>query len=380
MWKSLVLIVISFAISAGLFEGGYYFYAKWSQHPLREEKRKLFFKASKPVFQNYKDILLYGPDNEVRVVAVYFNDQNTYKEIDYSIRTNNFGLVQDEPLKVGKKSIVLLGDSYTDGFGAEPWFRHFSKHFISDISKDFQPINGGILGAGFQQFWKLENYLLDKKINLQKVVVVFISDDIRRIVFNLEPKLLHCVNGTKPCDGNEGWISFKNDREITTIVEKLRHANRETFSASGYKYQHTAALKIAYQFIRKKMKGEREVSPLENVVNASPYKEAIAGSKEVIAKMLKKYGPENVIFAHIPQKDEIESGGPNLLGELTKEALVNAGAQYYDGFRNCKLNRRDFFVHDSHPNAVGYEKVSNCVLDATKKIFSDQSELVRNAN
>lgn len=108
---------------------------------------------------------------------------------------------------------------------------------------------------------------------------------------------------------------------------------------------------------------------LKVTISSSPYKENIAASKSVIFDMLNQYGWDNIIFVHIPQKDEINYGTPNLLGKIAISAIQESGAQYYDGFKNCNLRERDFFVHDGHPNALGYEKISNCVLDATKKLF-----------
>lgn len=205
MLKNIILTITSIIVSLFLFETSYFVLNKFGY--LGEAsllKRKLFFNSENPIFQNYEDILLYAPNNSVRIVGVYYNKKNLYREYDYSINTNNFGLVQDDNLIKAKKSLLILGDSFTEGFGATPWFRKYSQDFAKNISPDLQIINGGILGTGFQQFKKLENYLTLNQINIEKIVVVFISDDIRRSVFNLDYKTLQCVNGLVQCDGTEG--------------------------------------------------------------------------------------------------------------------------------------------------------------------------------
>ena len=139
----------------------------------------VFFDGDNSIFENHGDIFTYLPRNTVRNVTAFFSRDDFTIEYDYRFRTNNLGLTQDADVAPGRKSLLLLGDLFTEGQGAEPWFRLVS----STIERlGYQPVNGGVLGTGFQQWLKLDQYLADKNIEIQKVVVLFISDDYRRPV------------------------------------------------------------------------------------------------------------------------------------------------------------------------------------------------------
>jgi hypothetical protein len=86
-------------------------------------------------------------------------------------------------------------------------------------------------------------------------------------------------------------------------------------------------------------------------------------------KMLDKYGAKNVLFVHLPQKDEVRRGQPDFYGRLTRDMITGLGGRYFDGFSHCKLESRDFYPHDSHPNVSGYGKIEACVLAASKGLF-----------
>jgi hypothetical protein len=84
--------------------------------------RIMFFDGNSTIFQNDDDIFTYIPDNDVRHFTVYFSDHDFVVEYDYRLHTNNFGLVQNSDITPTLPSVLLLGDSFTEGQGAEPWF------------------------------------------------------------------------------------------------------------------------------------------------------------------------------------------------------------------------------------------------------------------
>jgi hypothetical protein len=136
-----------------------------------------FFDGPETIFQNHGDIFTYVPHKGIRNVTAYFFERNFTVEFDYRFRTNNVGLVQDADVGPERDSLLLLGDSFAEGHGAEPWFWQVSP----EIAKlGYQPVNGGLLGTGFEQWLKLERYLSGKSIRIGKLVVLFISDDYAR--------------------------------------------------------------------------------------------------------------------------------------------------------------------------------------------------------
>ena len=84
--------------------------------------------------------------------------KNTLIEYDYSIKTNNLGLVMKNNINNFDKVNLFLGDSFTEGQGALPWFYELEKGW----NVKFKPINGGLLGTGPMQWFELAQYLKKK--------------------------------------------------------------------------------------------------------------------------------------------------------------------------------------------------------------------------
>ena len=87
------------------------------------DHRVVFFDGDDSIFENHGDIFTYLPRNTIRNVLAVFSPAGFTVEYDYRFRTNNLGLTQDADIVPGRKSLLLLGDSFTEGQGAEPWFR-----------------------------------------------------------------------------------------------------------------------------------------------------------------------------------------------------------------------------------------------------------------
>ena len=67
-----------------------------------------------------------------------------YEEFNYKQNSNNFGLNQERNLIQNKKSILLLGASTPEGWGANPWFNELQREFATD----YQLVNGSLHGTG----------------------------------------------------------------------------------------------------------------------------------------------------------------------------------------------------------------------------------------
>ena len=106
------------------------------------------------VFQNFDNFFKYFPNKSILLETYYYIEENFIKEYSYTIKTNNFGLVQENNIQKKKPSILFLGDSITEGQGAFSWIDKFNGSF-----KNLQIINGGILGTGPEQFELMENHI-----------------------------------------------------------------------------------------------------------------------------------------------------------------------------------------------------------------------------
>src|SRR5579863_4030401 len=298
--------------------------------PLR---RVMFFDGRDAIFRNHEEIFTFVRHDEVRNLAAFLTDDGFTVEYDYRFRTNNLGLVQDADIVPERPSLLLLGDSFTEGLGAEPWFRLLSPA-IDELG--YQPINGGLLGTGFDQWLKLERYLTARNFQIRKLVVVFISDDYHRPFGNREPGELRCLTAVALCDPGESFFyRLPPPGELSSFIGKVRAA-RAPMMGSWIGTRAAALLPASFQVYR--YFNDR----LENPSAIARLAYAEQQSLAAIAELIKIHGPDNVVFIHIPQKDEIATG-PDSLGATARRAIEAAGGRVFDGFKLCRLTAADYY-------------------------------------
>jgi hypothetical protein len=353
-----LLVALSALVGVGLVEAGYRIYQR-EFPPLYDWKRQiLFFDGPDSVFRNVGDIWTYVPNSYIFSRAIYFSKSSYSTEYAYQFKTNDFGLVQDTDLVRGAKSVLLLGDSLTEGQGAEPWFRKIAPQ-IERLN--YQPINGGLMGTGFLHWWGLEELLSANKIALAKLIIIFISDDFRREKWNWSETSLDCLRSIDNCVGTERFLRLPPASELPYWVAKTRTA-REPRDAS-VKGRIRSALPATYAVYRFLLNTAGALPQTELPQAELPQTELATKMVEtVINKMVERYGRENVLFIQLPQKDELE-GTIMRDGLLTRKLIRNVGARFADGTSLCGLNKLDFFVRDAHPNPQGYSKISKCIAE-----------------
>ncbi len=347
--KSILVILASTLISLILFEIiASLVIEKELINDNEHSRRYMLFGTSDgaSAFRNQGKIFTYIPNSTIQASAFYEIGPTLRKEYDYELKTNNFGLVQKQDIEKGRPSIIVLGDSFTEGQGATPWFYSLEE---SNSAKKTQLINGGLLGTGFAQWKLLNDQLVDSGIRINKVVIPFISDDYRRTIWNFPDRVLNCLGDINRCKGDEGYYPKpQNDDEL--FVEQLRkfrdaeYAEKNVVKQKRFFRKYFPSLHFIWGYIKSEYK-LRYANP--NI----PATEAL----------IKQYG-NNIIFIHIPSKEEIESGNtPNSLGRLAREKINSAGGKFVDGFKICGLEPGDYFINDPHPNSAGYKKIAGCV-------------------
>jgi hypothetical protein len=310
------------------------------------------------VFRNVKNFFIYEPNRVMHSQTYYFVNGNWVNEYDYLIPTNNLGLVQRNSTQSNFPSVLVLGDSYTEGQGASPWFEMFRKNFSQ---KYLQFVNGGIVGTGFQQWELLHDYLLTEGVIVKHLVVIFISDDYRRGIWNFSTGTFGCLVDYQRCVGNEDFYGIPNDKDRDVYLEKLRaYRERALNSSFNQRIEHyLPATTMIIRFLRDSL-GSSEAGDSPRSQN-----------RKVIASLIARY-KDDILFVHIPQKDEVVNQRVDPLGYVTREDIKRLGGEFYDGQAHCNLTKEDFFVHDGHPNAIGYAKISACVTAAVKDKWSLQ--------
>jgi hypothetical protein len=325
-------------------------------------QRVFFLDGRDTIFQNHDDIFTYLPHDEIRILTAFFSDDAFNVEYDYRFRTNNFGLVQDADVMPERESLLLLGDSFTEGLGAEPWFRLVSP----EVDKlGFQAVNGGIRGAGFATWAKLERYLVAQNVRIRKLVVVFISDDYHRPLANIKPSELQCLSALPLCRLEESYYyRLPPPEELSSWIAKIRTSRASFMAPLQNKFwlaSRAAALLPesyhVYKYFRERLK-----------TSDPRLDRAEQQSRAVIADFIRIYGPDNVVFIHIPQKDEIHE--PNELGLRARRSIQEAGGKVVDGFKLCRLTTTDYYANDDHPDRAGYAKIAVCVTNVINEMIA----------
>ena len=324
--------------------------------------RVMLFEQGKN-FKNINDFFTYYPDVAFRTKALYINKSKTIvkNEYDYYIKTNNLGLVQKTDIPNGSNVEIFVGDSFTEGQGAIPWFYKFENNWNN---KDRLPINAGLPGTGPLQWYKLLVYLHKKnKFKPKRVNVILILNDLHRNVFNLHPIVTKCLHNGY-CSYSLGLQGYKfnnktekdikNDVLLQSNIQspiplELRNSNLGKVKSIIKKSYFIS--KIYYMFVDFKKR--------------FPQKELISQNLDAIKDIL-NYGEQEGLLFIVNEKSEvtnIEKGDflrHNYVGNKFRKLVEKHNLS----FKICKLKLNDFHKFDLHPNKKGYDKVRKCVQES----------------
>jgi len=322
-------------------------------------RRIIFLGGGETIIRNQGDIFTYAPHSDIRNVTAFFSDNDFNIEYDYKFRTNNLGLVQDADVVPGRESLLLLGDSFTQGLGAEPWFRLVSP----EVDKlGFQAINGGLIGTGFEQWSKLDRFLAANNVRVQKLVVLFISGDYLRPVWTFKPGELQCLADLALCHAEDAYLyRLPPDGELALGVAKIRMARTPMINRFALKMRVEALLPASYhiyEFFKDKLKDRALDQRGETATRAA------------ISDFIRIYGPGNVAFIHLPQKEELAHGRPSDLGLRARRSIQAAGGKLFDGFERCGLSPENYYARDDHPTRIGYAKIASCTNEVIKEMLA----------
>jgi len=312
------------------------------------------------VFQNFDNFFKYFPNKSILLETYYYIEENFIKEYSYTIKTNNFGLVQENNIQKKKPSILFLGDSITEGQGAFSWIDKFNGSF-----KNLQIINGGILGTGPEQFELMENHI-SKNFDVKKVIVIYIGPDLRRGIWTVPKKTMKCLNNHQICNGDERFYGFPfGKKPIIPFLTKLQKYRSKKLK----KNKSFNSIKKIRRKIRFFLKDLYIFKLPESVIKKKFYKsknKEIINSFKSLNKLFIKY-QENIIFIRIMTKNE------TINNKATYESVYTEN--YIKEFTNkhftCDFDgdSKSFHKYDTHPNAFGYDKLYKCVKEIISKNF-----------
>jgi hypothetical protein len=318
------------------------------------------------VFNNIEDFFIYKANTTINAKMFYHIHGQWIKEYDYSFSTNNMGLVQDSDAEPNMPSVLVLGNSFAEGLGAEPWFNSLVGQFSHS---KFQFLNGGISGTGLLQMNLLHNYLLRQGFHIERVVLLFISADIDRNVWNHSIATLNCLQDYRRCVGDEDMgvypYGLPADEHLQPFLEKLRALRADRWDKGLVRKRSSVVPAMIEKYLPITL---GVVRGLRDKLSLRP--SIISKNLPVITDLIHRYG-NNILFIHAPQKEELLSGTIFEPGLVVRGAIAKEGGTLVDGHTQCGLTLKDYFSNDPHPNKLGYKKISNCVVRAIKEKWGD---------
>lgn len=295
------------------------------------------------IFKSYKNFFLYEKNlDQKRYLNFYFDKKNSVlKKIwDYKFSTNNYGLVQKFDLNKEKKSLLFLGDSFTEGQGAEPWINDLGESY-----KGLQIINGGIQGTGFKQFENLENYF-SNIFKIQKTVVIFISSDLRRGIVQANNN--KCLKNFSKCSNRNYLLGIPDDInfDIESFVLKNIKIKSETNLIKKMKY----LIRDMYLY-----------NYMRTIINTFRLKndKTIKVNLNAILSLKSKY-EKDIIFIRINDPNEIMFKKISYETRLINNFFKKNNIKYH--FCDMNNDLELFHKFDYHPNQLGYRNLRECVL------------------
>lgn len=327
--------------------------------PAEPRRYMLFGADTGSALQNVGRGFRYQPHSVIHVATYFDTNGDVVKEYEYQFTTNNLGLVQKADVAPARPSALLLGDSFTEGMGAEPWFEQLAPVLEAG---GYQPINGGLLGTGFEQWILLHDDLRARGMVIKKLIVVLISDDYERDIWNFPPNVLSCLSDYRDCIGDEEFYGFPPEQARPAFLKTLsQHGSREPRGRQRLS-AWVPATTVVYRQARhvaddlwERLNGRVRGAIPDDVLRASR-----------VRFFTDLYG-KSVVFVHVPTREELRDG-IEPAGIAAREAIRESRATLFDGFTRCGLTIDDFHVRDDHPNATGYAKIAACVREAAAEL------------
>ena len=355
--KALAIISLSTIISFFLVEYSYRYIQ--DEDPKSDYNlRTMLFEAGDN-FQNFNGYFKYFPNQEIRSTTLYLKSEPTsiddlVIEYDYLIRTNNFGLVMKRDVSPNEHAIFVIGDSFTEGQGASPWFYELEDSYDANGA---QIINLGILGTGPQQWENLASSTT-QQLGLEVVatVVNIIPADMNRSVWTFKQRELNCLHNAS-CDyvfGFQGYnfVSKESDHDIKLSVLNsiINSPNR---SSSG----------LTFSSIKDFLKQSRVIVDLYNFFKSKPH--SALKDNEAALLSLNEAVSRN-LYVNVVSQKSINS--INYSDNKIAKRLIEFLNENQIKHKWCDIPVEGFHKNDSHPNAYGYNILRECTRYALSKL------------
>lgn len=358
--KEILLIFISFLISFFIAELVYRLFS--DQNSSLHMHRTMLFESGKN-FKNLNNFFTYYPNQQIRSVGVYSSKapsslNDIIFEYDHKIETNNFGLVMKKNVIQNSKVVMVIGDSFTEGQGAVPWFYELEKEYQSGPT---QLLNLGILGTGPQQWLLLSEYIISSgNLDVESIILNIIPGDISRSPWSFTSREIECLHLVK-CNyafGFQGFNFNTNQNYEDISRELITHINRysklskfEKFKLLLLKSYVIKSIHKVYKKIKDKFKKRNDTPTFENIKNFK----AILDLKNIA---LNKISVNILSTKNINSKNYKKSEEAIFLLNFLKEKEIKHSW--------CDIPIHGYHKIDGHPNQEGYSYILECTKEALR--------------
>lgn len=299
----------------------------------------------------------YRPNTEIREVSVYGLPQLASTqpmvtiEFDCAMRSNNLGLLQGDDIVPGTPVTLVLGDSFTSGQGGCPWF-----HKLQARRPQEKLLNAGLLGTGVDQWWRLLEYLRQQGVVVERVLLIAISNDFKRRIWNWTPADLDCIDrNVCAVEWRYAWQGVRAGETADELTARTRERYQRRFA------RYNAVSMWFFSLLNHSLFLKFLHISVENVANRVKSGAGVLPQAENSLGRFKTSGmPVKVLM--VTQRNET-----GLLGNEADAtaAVASVGAQGLP-LEWCRLDHGDYLQIDGHPTAAGYDKLMACADRALK--------------
>jgi hypothetical protein len=335
--KSTVVMLLSCAVSLTVLE----VVLRYTS-PLAEAEMGSFLFSEHP--DNFRDQhrdFGYKALSQNREIAIYSDYDHAWVEFDVSFTVNNAGLVQLSNIDPTKPYTILVGDSFTQGHGAVPWFYELENEFPRPLA------NLGIPAIGVSHFAKAIDWFQNTQAMVDKVFIIIIADDFFRPYWwarSSESAILICYAET--------WCS-------TTFTKWHDGTPQAVIEKRISELMRTERIKIYLRSILYRFEIGKLLLSLNQSIKFRTRRDYFDDNKLSFQDLIRRYPVALVL--HLPEKHEAQLQRWFPRSQEVRQFIQNTGVQYIDGLDKCGLESNDYYKADGHPNKTGYQKIKACV-------------------
>jgi lysophospholipase L1-like esterase len=298
------------------------------------------------------------------------NQFTTFTSFEWSvdIQINSKGFRDNEKIyDSSKNKILILGDSFTEGFGVnlEDSFPKKLQQILEQNNFFFDVLNAGISGNNLVDYIETyKNYFVkDEKIKVV-VIALYIGND-----------LIDSYNVRNPENVKKKNITFTLKNFAAENLTLYNIANR--FIKSNPK--------INKFFVNLGLVHERRILD-KYQINNELLKTKVIYSMKLINEFQKNINDKKFLLLLIPAKEQIDSNYWNFLVDIQEEKNDKLDVKYsinlieqitneyelkyinlFDIFSTYKKEEPLYFKYDPHINALGHELIANELFKKIKK-------------